>query len=91
MSYQNNQVTARALLSAMGKRLLGRDVETLAIGDWPGGVARVVELRPDPAAPEIVFQVQRPDGDTVGVFEDEPVRLIRRPVAELPMAWEVPR
>jgi hypothetical protein len=90
MTCRNNQVTALALLSAMGQRLLGREVATLAIGDWPGGVARVTELRPDPAAPEIVFNVQRQDGRTVGVFGDELVRLIRRPVAAS-MAWEVPR
>lgn len=30
---------------------------TEAVGEWPGGPSRVVEIAPDPAAPEILFNV----------------------------------
>lgn len=75
---------AKALVKAMGKRLIGRWVDTPAMGSYPGGCARVVEIHPDPAAPEIVFNVENTawtddnGGHIIGVFGYEDVELQRQ-------------
>lgn len=51
--------------------LVGRTVITEAVGDWPGGIATVTELAPDPGATEIAFNVHSEQHGDVGVFEDE--------------------
>lgn len=68
--------TAQQLLSRLGEALVGREVLTQPYGEWPGGIARVTQVAPDPAAPEIVFQVVM-KGWEIGVFHFEPVELIR--------------
>lgn len=80
---------AAVLAKSMGKRLVGRLVETPAVGSYPGGTARVVELHPDPAAPEIVFNVHNDawtdasfGSHIIGIFEDEEVTLLRQHIAE---------
>ena len=72
-------MSARKLVVAMaGDRLLGRTVWAQAIGYYPGGAARVVELAPDPGAPEVLFTVEHPGWaqagcSTMAVFEWEEV------------------
>ena len=69
-------VIAGALVKTMGKSLVGREVETEAIGEWSGGRCVVTQVRPDRAAPEIVFQVRRlSDDEEMGVFRSETVIL----------------
>lgn len=69
-------MTAADLVSAHGPHLLGRRVTTQPMGAWEGGDCDVVQLEPDPNAPEIAFQVRRAtDGATIGVFAREPVVL----------------
>lgn len=68
-------VTARKLLDAHGRALIGKRVITPAMGDYPGGLSTVVEIAPDFTAPEIVFDVEHPTYGRIGVFEHEQVRL----------------
>lgn len=68
-------VTASELVADFGDMLIGRFINTPAMGAYPGGVARVTELLPDPDAPEIVLQVEHPTFGSIGVFEDEIVSL----------------
>ena len=68
--------SAGSLVKAMGKSLVGCEVETEAIGEWSGGRCVVTHVKPDRAAPEIVFQVRRlSDGEEMGVFRNETVTL----------------
>ena len=69
-------MNAKQLVEKMGNELIGRYIETEAIGEWPGGKARVIEIQPDPEAPEIVMQVTQDSGreyDPIGVFDWEDV------------------
>jgi len=74
-------------LVARGEILVGLHIMTAAIGSYPGGPAKITELYPDlQAAPEIIFQVENPDfasaenpKGSIGVFEDEPVKLLDDP------------
>ena len=74
---------AKDLVRKMGSRLIGSMVVTPAVGDYPGGYAKVVEIHPDPAAPEIVFNVEHPEWkdeddecSIMGIFENEEVSLV---------------
>ena len=74
-------MNARKLVELAGARLLGRTVWTEAIGYYPGGVAQVVELAPDPVAAEVLFTVEHPTWEQaghsrMGVFEWEEVVLL---------------
>lgn len=51
--------------------LIGKQVMTEPMGEYPGGVAKVTKLFPDPSAPEIVFQVKHPSFGRIGVFANE--------------------
>jgi hypothetical protein len=62
--------TAFDVVHTLGNALVGRTVVTEAIGDWPGGLATVIEITPDSNAPEIVMQVRSEHGE-IGVFERE--------------------
>ncbi len=53
-------------------------VVTVPYGDYPGGLAVVTEMLPDPKAPGIVFQVMHPTYGSIGVFRHEPVRFATR-------------
>ena len=55
---------------------VGMDVFTYPMGAWPGGVARVTEIAPDSAAPEIAFNVVQGDVE-IGVFEYEQIILLK--------------
>ncbi len=68
-------VRAARLVDALGDALVGRSVLTVAMGEYPGGVAIVTEVRPDPAAPDIAFLVRHPTFGTIGVFDCEQVTL----------------
>ena len=69
-------MSAKSLVEIFGKRLIGRQVATEAIGDWPGGVATIFALSLDKHAPEIVYNVRSLDGAEIGVFEGEEARLL---------------
>lgn len=64
-------MTALDLVNQLGTTLLGRRVNTQAIGDYPGGVAKVIKICPDPAFPEIVFEIDHPEFGEIGVFDYE--------------------
>lgn len=68
--------TAKLLRERQGEALVGKLVQTIAIGDWPGGIARVVDLGHDPAAPEIVMNVHSDEHGDIGVLEYEPLELV---------------
>lgn len=65
--------TAKQFVVTYGKALIGRKVFTVAIGDYPGGVATVMRLGDDPNAPDIVLIVQPEGQDEIGVFDYEPI------------------
>ena len=69
---------AKFLVGKMGQALVGRLVVTPAVGDYPGGIRRVVEIAPDPEAPEIVFNVEYDGSEfgVMGIFEHESVLLV---------------
>jgi hypothetical protein len=71
---------AGTLVKRFGKKLLGKRVNTPAVGEYPGGVATVIEIQPDKNAPEIVFQVNLPEWGEIGVFEHEQVSLVKHQV-----------
>jgi hypothetical protein len=55
--------------------LIGRHICTQAFGHYPGGVAEIIAVEPDPACPEIVLQVKHPTFGEIGVFDFEEVAL----------------
>lgn len=69
-------VSAKKLINRYGPSLIGQRVYTQAMGEYPGGIATVTEIEPDPNAPEIVFQVEHPTFGSIGVFEYEKVALV---------------
>ena len=68
-------VSAKSLVKAHGQSLVGKKIRTPAMGEYPGGIATVIEIAPDFTAPEIVFDVEHPTFGKIGVFEYERVRL----------------
>lgn len=69
-------MTAKQLIWKFGERLVGRQIHTPPMGEYPGGIAEVIALTPDPEAPEIVLQVKHPTYGEIGVFEYERVALV---------------
>lgn len=69
-------IIADDLVRREGKHLIGRTVHTEPFGEWPGGLAVVTEIEPDPAAPEIAFQVKSEAHGKMGVFDFEYVKII---------------
>ena len=69
-------MTAKQLKWKHGERLIGRQIHTPPMGEYPGGIAQVVALTPDEACPEIVLQVKHPTFGEIGVFEHEDVALV---------------
>jgi hypothetical protein len=80
---------ARTLAIRGRDELIGRKILTEAIGAWPGGLAEIIDVIPDPNAPEIVFEVRGLDpevqyainagaleDETIGVFGYEEVELV---------------
>ena len=56
---------ASAMVRKYGKQLIGMKISTVAMGEYPGGVATVVGIKPDPGAPEIVMDVTNPGYELV--------------------------
>ena len=65
--------TAKKTVKRWGKKLIGKSVFTQEVGNWPGGWAIVTKIKPDAAAPEIVFQVEHPVHGTMGIFGHEKI------------------
>ena len=79
-------ITAKEAVERYGESLISKEIDTVRYGAWPGGISEVIELAPDPKAPEIAFMVRglnikvdmavtagRLDGYEIGVFEDEQI------------------
>ena len=79
---------AKEFIEDAGSKAVGALIVTAAVGAWPGGLAYITEIEPDPNAPEIVCQVracntntkvkraiQRGDLDSaeIGVFDNEEI------------------
>lgn len=67
---------ADTILSLYGTALIGKQILTPALGDYPGGWATVTEINPDENAPDIPFMVDNPSwiyaGDgRIGILEYE--------------------
>ena len=71
-----DRVTAKRLVETHGAELIGQQVWTPPMGDYPGGVATVTEVAHDPNAPEISFLVEHPTEGCMGIFEYEHVRIV---------------
>ena len=69
-------MTAKQLVKKMGRKLIGRTILTVKMGEYPGGLAKVIALNIDRAAPEIVCNVRHPAFGEIGVFENEEVMLM---------------
>lgn len=79
------RIKAKAAVEQFGQQLVGQLIVTQNIGDWEGGNARVLEINPDPEAPEIVmtvraervtqFDTRTNIGEVIGVFDYETVSL----------------
>ena len=69
----------RAITAAkrFGDALVSCTIRTEAMGDWPGGLAKITDLFPDKHAKEIVFQVKGTQGQgKTGVFAYENIEII---------------
>ena len=75
-------MTAAALVTHHGAALVGRHVMTEAVGEYPGGIARVTRLADTiERESDIVYFVEwkdHPPADEIGVFEWEQAQLIHR-------------
>lgn len=65
-------VNAKVLVDRYGEKLIDLQITTQAMGEWPGGLARVTMVWPDALCPEIVMQVANDHGE-IGVFAEENV------------------
>ena len=76
-------MNAFQLMEWKEKDLIGMKVKTDPMGTYPGGVAMVTELRPDPEAPDIAFNVYNEawtddeGGHEIGIFIYEEVDLVQ--------------
>jgi hypothetical protein len=61
-----------------GDLLVDVRVNTEAAGEYPGGPATIIQVQPDPEAPEIVFQVSNPayEEGEIGVFSHESIEFL---------------
>lgn len=69
-------ISALWVRNSFGEALIGKTVDTMAIGEWPGGPAVVINISPDKNAPEIVFTVKHPEFGEMGIFEHEDVVIL---------------
>lgn len=74
---KNFKMTAEELVNLYGDDLIGEKIMTEAMGDYPGGIATIIEIHPDPAVAEIPIQVNNPGWGEIGVFHYETVELVR--------------
>ena len=80
------ETNAKLLVDYMGESIIGRNVNTHPMGEWPGGRAKVLSIYPDKNAPQIVMMVEGLDGQSsdgedfgeIGVFDHECVELLDR-------------
>ena len=80
---------ANQLVQKLGHKLLGKQVNTPAMGEYPGGVATVIGIVPPTQAPEIAFQVNLGQWGKMVVFGHEDVSLLfdRLGVIQLHENW----
>lgn len=71
--FVGNKMKAKDLVAQYGENLIGKRVFTQPMGEYPGGVAKVVKLWPDGNASEIVMVVDHPKTGEIGVFENEEI------------------
>jgi hypothetical protein len=69
-------MTAKELKWKYGAKLIGRNIHTPPMGEYPGGIAEVIALTPDESSPEIVLQVKHPTFGEIGVFDYERVSMV---------------
>ena len=67
---------ANQLVKKLGNKLVGKQVNTPAMGEYPGGVATVIGIAPDVKAPGIAFQVNLGQWGKMVVFGHEDVSLL---------------
>jgi hypothetical protein len=82
MNYESKSTGSKARPEAPGQ-------DTQAAGEYPGGVATVVRLAPDPKAPGVVFQVHLGQWGELGVSGQEDVSLLADGLGaiQLPANW----
>ena len=68
-------MNAQQVLELWGGSLVGMIVHTPAMGDYPGGIAKVTEVLPDPSAEEILFIVEHPKEGKMGIYYFKKARL----------------
>lgn len=72
-------MSAKFFVWKWGQQAIGKNILTQPYGAYPGGIAEVVNIHPDPEAPEIVMTVKHPtwtneEGESeIGVFDHEEV------------------
>lgn len=64
----------KKLFKLLEDNLLNCKITTPPLGDYEGGTAKIIEIFPDPMAPEIIFQVYNPKSKykEMGIFYTEP-------------------
>lgn len=68
---------AQTLIDTFGPLLLGKQLITLPGGGFAGGLVEVTELKPDPNAPEILFNIKHVStGEEIGIFNDQWVFMV---------------
>ena len=67
---------ANQLVAKLGDKLLGKKVNTPAMGEYPGGMATVIRIAPEPKAPDIALQVNLAHWGKMVVFGHEDVSLL---------------
>lgn len=67
------EMNADSFVKTFAKKAIGMEIQTEAIGEYPGGKAIVTELYPDPECPKIVCNVKHPTFGEIGIFSDETV------------------
>jgi hypothetical protein len=71
-------VNAKIFADTHGENLIGMSVMTERIGAYPGGIATVIEINPDPDA-GIVLKVKHPTFGEIGIFDSEEIYLAQCP------------
>ncbi len=81
---------AGAIVELHGHHLIGCEIETQAQGSWAGGVATVMKIKPDPAAPDIRLHVKNEAGKEFGVFYNESIRFEPYNIAKQSPVGKIP-
>ena len=67
-------MNAKQYIDELGENAIGQVVQTEAIGEYPGGLAEIIEIYPDPAAPDIVCMVLHPIWGEMWILEYEDIQ-----------------